>query len=154
MAPLGSPRYVQLASEVALLTAVFLLVARLLKLGFLADFLSQTVLVGFLTGVGFQVGIAVLGQVLGLDIQSHRTLLQLNEVLHNLRQVRLPTLAISLTVIVGVLLLARLSPKIPGPLIAVVAAITASKALSALRRTVSLPLDPWPVACRTFRCRR
>jgi MFS superfamily sulfate permease-like transporter len=130
LAPLGSPRYVQLASEVALLTAVFLLVARLLKLGFLADFLSQTVLVGFLTGVGFQVGIAVLGQVLGLDIQSHRTLLQLNEVLHNLRQVRLPTLAISLTVIVGVLLLARLSPKIPGPLIAVVAAITASKLFS------------------------
>ena len=130
LAPIGSPRYVQLASEVALLTAFFLLAARLLKLGFLADFLSQTVLVGFLTGVGFQVGIAVLGQILGLEIQSHRTLLQLNEVLHNLRQVRLPTLAISLTVIVGVLLLARLSPKIPGPLIAVVAAITASKLFS------------------------
>lgn len=127
LAPIGSPRYVQLASEVALLTAVFLLAARLLKLGFLADFLSQTVLVGFLTGVGFQVGIAVLGEVLGLEIRSHRTLLQLNEVLHDLRSVRLPTLAVSLSVIIGVLLLGRLSSKIPGPLIAVVAAVVASK---------------------------
>src|SRR6201999_2331711 len=49
MAPLGSEKYVALASIVALLTAVFLFAARLLRLGFLADFLSQTVLVGFLT---------------------------------------------------------------------------------------------------------
>src|ERR1700733_9991518 len=60
MAPIASARYVALASTVALLTAGFLLLARVLKLGFLADFLSQTVLTGFLTGVGFQVGIAVL----------------------------------------------------------------------------------------------
>src|SRR5580700_10273832 len=54
LAPLGSARYVELTSLTAMLTAVFLILARLLKLGFLADFLSQTVLVGFLTGVGFQ----------------------------------------------------------------------------------------------------
>src|SRR5262245_47410601 len=64
LAPLASERYVALAGLVALLTAGFLLLARLFKLGFLADFLSQTVLVGFLTGVGFQVGIAVLGEML------------------------------------------------------------------------------------------
>ena len=67
MAPSGSTKYVALAALVALLTAAFLLLARLLKLGFLADFLSQTVLVGFLTGVGFQVGIAVLGEMLGVQ---------------------------------------------------------------------------------------
>jgi SulP family sulfate permease len=33
-----------------------------------ADFLSQTVLVGFLTGVGFQVGIAMLGEMLGVAV--------------------------------------------------------------------------------------
>src|ERR1700677_318778 len=70
MAPAGSAKYVALAGTVALLTAGFLLVARLLKLGFIADFLSQTVLVGFLTGVGFQIGIAVLGEMLGLEIHS------------------------------------------------------------------------------------
>ena len=66
LAPAASARYVALAGAVALLTAGFLLLARLLKLGFIADFLSQTVLTGFLTGVGFQVGIAVLGEMLGV----------------------------------------------------------------------------------------
>src|SRR5215831_134872 len=68
LAPMTSEHYVALAGLVALLTAGFLLVARLFKLGFLADFLSQTVLVGFLTGVGFQVGIAVLGEMLGVPV--------------------------------------------------------------------------------------
>ena len=77
MAPAGSARYVALAGLVALMTAGLLLLARVLKLGFVADFLSQTVLVGFLTGVGFQVGIAVLGQMLGIGVASHRTVIQL-----------------------------------------------------------------------------
>jgi len=47
MAAIASARYVALASTVALLTGGFLLLARVLKLGFLADFLSQTVLQGF-----------------------------------------------------------------------------------------------------------
>ena len=64
MATAGSAHYVSLAGLVALLTAGFLLLARLLKLGFLADFLSRTVLIAFLTGVGFQVGIAVLSDML------------------------------------------------------------------------------------------
>src|SRR5579872_1244583 len=50
IAPIASVHYVALAGTVALLTAGFLLVARVLQLGFLADFLSQTVLIGFLTG--------------------------------------------------------------------------------------------------------
>jgi sulfate permease, SulP family len=42
-------------------------VAWLFKLGFLADFLSRTVLVGFLTGVGIQIGITMLGDMFGVD---------------------------------------------------------------------------------------
>jgi MFS superfamily sulfate permease-like transporter len=87
MAPLGSPRYVTLASAVALLTAGLLFLARICKLRFLADFLSQTVLVGFLTGVGVQVGIAVLGTMAGIEVHSHRSLEQLWEVLRSFRDV-------------------------------------------------------------------
>lgn len=126
LAPLGSEKYVALASLVALLTGVFLLLARLLKLGFLADFLSQTVLVGFLTGVGFQVGIAVLGTMLGVNIHSRRTLRQFLEVLHSLPQVHRFTLGISLAVIACILLFRRFIPKFPGPLIAVAGAVAAS----------------------------
>src|SRR6516225_4709979 len=48
----NTPRYVELTSLVGIVVAVILLVARILRLGFLADFLSRTVLIGFLSGVG------------------------------------------------------------------------------------------------------
>src|SRR6478752_8922574 len=67
MAPLASEKYMTLVGMLTLLTAALLLLARVFKLGFLADFLSRTVLVGFLTGVGIQVGIAMLGGMLGVN---------------------------------------------------------------------------------------
>src|ERR1700722_2674255 len=102
MATPASAKYVALAGMVALLTAGFLLVARLLKLGFIADFLSRTVLVGFLTGVGFQVGIGVLGEMLGLEVHSRRTVVQLAQVVRDLSHVHLPSLALSAAVVAGV----------------------------------------------------
>ena len=53
-----SPQYVAYASMIALLSATLLLLGSLLQLGFLADFLSHTVLIGFLTGVGIQISIS------------------------------------------------------------------------------------------------
>src|SRR6202020_609166 len=126
MAPIASARYVALASTVALLTAGFLLLARLLKLGFLADFLSQTVLTGFLTGVGFQVGITVLGQMLGINVASHRTVFQLAELWRGLPHIHLTTLLVSASVLAFVFLLRWFAPRIPGPLLVVVGAIAAS----------------------------
>jgi MFS superfamily sulfate permease-like transporter len=126
MAPIASPRYVALAGMVALLTAGFLLLARILKLGFLADFLSQTVLVGFLTGVGFQVGIAVLGSMLGIEVHARLPLVQLAEVVRSLPHTHLPTLLVSVVVVAFAFAIYRLSPKLPAPLIAVVGAIAAS----------------------------
>jgi sulfate permease, SulP family len=128
MAPAASARYVALAGLVALLTAGFLLLARLLKLGFVADFLSQTVLVGFLTGVGFQVGIAVLAQMLGIQSDSHVTIVQLYQVCRNLGHVHLPTLLVTVVVLGTVFILRRFAPAIPGPLLAVVGATAASAA--------------------------
>jgi high affinity sulfate transporter 1 len=138
MAPLASAKYVALAGMVALLTAGFLLIARLLKLGFIADFLSQTVLVGFLTGVGFQVGIAVLGEMLGLEIHSRRTVVQLAQVLRDLSHVHPPSLILSAVVVAGVLTLGRFAPRIPGPLIAVAGAIAASAAWDFAARGIAV----------------
>jgi SulP family sulfate permease len=128
MAPVGGARYVALAGMVAMLTAALLLIARLLRLGFLADFLSRTVLVGFLTGVGVQVGIAVLGEMLGIEVHSHRTVAQLIEIVRGLPQIRVPSMGLSALVVCGVLALDRFAPRVPGPLIAVAGAIAASAA--------------------------
>jgi MFS superfamily sulfate permease-like transporter len=122
----GSARYIALAGLVALMTAGFLAIAQLLKLGFIADFLSQTVLVGFLTGVGFQVGIAVLGQMLRIPVESHRTVLQLAEVVKGFSQVHLPSLGLSALVVAGFFCLNRFVPKAPGGLIAVLSSVAAS----------------------------
>src|ERR1035438_10327153 len=123
MAEPASMRYVALAGMVAMLTAGFLLLSRLLRLGFLADFLSRTVLVGFLTGVGFQVGIAVLGAMLGLEVHTHRTVGQLAEIFRGLPRIHWPSVGLSAVVIGSVLALDRFAPRVPGSLIAVAASI-------------------------------
>ena len=126
LAATGSPKYLALASTVALLSAGFLLLARLLRLGFLADFLSRTVLIGFLTGVGFQVGIAVLGGMLGIEVNSRQTTVQFWTVITHLPHLQWPTLAVSATVVAIILGTPKLAPRMPGPLIAVVGAIALS----------------------------
>ena len=117
MAPVASEHYVALAGLVALMTAGCLLLARLFKLGFLADFLSQTVLVGFLTGVGFQVGIAVLGEMLGVPVESRRTVEQLAQVARGLPQLHVPTICISALVVAVVLICRGFAPRLPGPVL-------------------------------------
>ncbi|MFM0339457.1 SulP family inorganic anion transporter [Paraburkholderia fungorum] len=126
MAPTASADYAALAAMVALLTATLLLVARIFKLGFLADFLSRTVLVGFLAGVGVQVGIAMLGDMFGLHEHAARSVDQLALVIRESAQINLPTLGISLLVVVAILACKRFLPRAPVPLIAVVAGIAAS----------------------------
>jgi SulP family sulfate permease len=126
MAPPASAKYMALVGMVALLTAGFLLLARIFRLGFLADFLSRTVLVGFLTGVGFQVGIAMLGDMLGVAASSRRTVGQLWQIIQSLGQVHVPTLAISAAVVGAILVCRHLLPRLPVPLLVVVGAIAAS----------------------------
>jgi sulfate permease, SulP family len=128
MALPGSEKYMALVGMVALLTAGLLLLAWILKLGFLADFLSRTVLVGFLTGVGVQVAMAMLGDMFGIAVQSHRTLVQAWEIWQGLPRLSIPTLCLSALVAGSILLGGRLAPRLPVSLIAVVGTIAAGAA--------------------------
>jgi SulP family sulfate permease len=143
MAPALSEKYMALVGMAALLTAGFLLLARILKLGFLADFLSRTVLVGFLTGVGIQVGIAMLGDMLGVAIQSHRTLVQAWEVLRGLPRLDVPTTALSALVAASILVGHRLTPRLPVALFAVVGTIAASAAFDFAQHGIAI-IGPVP----------
>jgi SulP family sulfate permease len=69
----ASARYVHLAGLAALLAGDLLLLARLARLGFLSNFLSRTILLGFLAGVGIQVAIAQLPDMLGITVTPTRT---------------------------------------------------------------------------------
>jgi len=126
MAPLASEKYMALVGMLTLLTAGLLLLARVFKLGFLADFLSRTVLVGFLTGVGIQVGIAMLGGMLGVNVISHHTLGQLWEVVRGAPALSPQTTALSIFVVASILLGRRFAPRFPVSLVVVVGTIAAS----------------------------
>ncbi|MCW3479521.1 SulP family inorganic anion transporter [Neisseriaceae bacterium JH1-16] len=126
MAPISSAEYIALAGMVALLTAALLLVARVFKLGFLADFLSRTVLVGFLSGVGVQVGVAMLGDMTGISLKSSNTAVQLGLLAQHLSQVHFVTLGVSLVVVTGILSFKHFLPRFPAPFFAVVLGIAAS----------------------------
>jgi high affinity sulfate transporter 1 len=138
----ASARYVSLVGAVALMTAALLLIARIFKLGFLADFLSRTVLTGFLAGVGCQVGISMLGDMLGLGITAHNSLAEAWQILGGVAGASLPTAALSAAIAAAVLLGNRFAPRVPVSLAAVVATIAAGTAypLSALGIAVLGPI--------------
>jgi SulP family sulfate permease len=138
LAVAGSPRYVRLAGLAALLAGGMLLAARLARLGFLANFLSRTVLVGFLTGVGIQVAAGQLPAMLGVTVSGGRTLPVLLEVARALPHARLADVSISAGVVVIVLAARRITRQIPGPLIAVIIAISVSRAAELARRGVTV----------------
>lgn len=138
MAVPGSEQYMALVGMVALLTAGFLLLARIFKLGFLADFLSRTVLAGFLTGVGFQVGIAMLSDMFGIAANSHYSLVKVWEITQGLPQLNLPTLALAAFVTVSILLGNRFAPRLPLALLAVVGSIAASAAFHFAARGIAI----------------
>jgi sulfate permease, SulP family len=126
LAATGSPQYIAYAGILALLAAIFVLLARIIRLGFIADFLSQTVLIGFLTGVGIQVAISQVSGMLGVPGGGKSPVQILINDFQQLGQANLYALAISLTVVVIIIGCRKINRKIPGALIAVIGAILAS----------------------------
>jgi sulfate permease, SulP family len=138
LAVAGSERYVRLAGLAALLASGMLLLARLARLGFLANFLSRTVLVGFLTGVGIQVAAGQLPGMFGVTATGKNTLTKLWDMVRVLPHARRSDLVVSVGVIVIVLAARRITRRIPGPLIAVITAISVSRAVDLAGRGVAV----------------
>jgi SulP family sulfate permease len=138
IAPVASNQYVALASVLALMAAGLLILARLIGLGFLADFLSRTVLVGFLTGVGIQVALGQIAGMLGLPAGGHGTLGRLYAASQVIDQTKPYVVALSLSVLAVIFGAKLISRKIPGALIAVVGATVASWAMGLNARGVAV----------------
>jgi sulfate permease, SulP family len=148
----GSAAWMDYAVAMALGCAGLLLVARVARLAFLADFLSRTVLAGFLTGVGLQVACGELPGMFGVEAHGRRTLTRLADFVRHAAELNAGDVAIAAGVIVLVLVLRRVAPKWPGALIAALIAIVASRVSGwgahdiALVGTVQggLPRFGWP----------
>ncbi len=152
MAAQGSSEYVALAGMLAILAAGMLLLARLARLGFLADFLSRTVLIGFLTGVGIQVACGQVAGMLGVTGEKGGPLTQLWGALSEIGSANTDTVLVSAGVLAFLVLGPRIAKAVPWALLAVVGAIAASYAFDleahgvAVLGTVpsGLPSISWP----------
>jgi high affinity sulfate transporter 1 len=125
-----TPQYVALAGALAIMAAILLVLARLIRLGFLANFLSKSVLIGFLTGVGIQVALGQVGAMIGVQPHGSGTLQKFASTLQQIPQANTATVIISLVVLLVIIVASKINKKIPGALIAVVGMIFASYALN------------------------
>ena len=145
----ATPQWVALAGLSALLAGGLLLLARVARLGFLADFLSRTVLVGFLTGVGVQVAIGQVAGMLEIPKQTSgvpffsNNLIEFFKTLGHIGQASWSTALVSVSVLAVLIVFERWIKAIPGGLVAVVGAIVASWALDLQTHGVSI-LGPVP----------
>jgi high affinity sulfate transporter 1 len=138
-----SSQYVALAALAALITAGWLLLARVIGLAFLADFLSRSVLIGFLTGVGIQVAAGQIAGMLGVPGGGTGTIDKVLTAFSQVGQANVPTLAVSVSVLVVIVGLRLVARQIPGALIALVGSIAASYAFNLAAVGVK-PLGPVP----------
>ena len=119
----GQPAtYAALAAMLALLTGVIMIVAGMLRLGMLADFLSRPVLIGFMNGIAVVLIASQLPRLFGIPVSEESTLGKLWGVVTNLGETSWRTLVLGLALLALLALTARLGPKVPGALLALIAA--------------------------------
>jgi sulfate permease, SulP family len=126
MAAPGSSQWMGYAGALAFMAAAFLLLARFIRLGFLADFLSRTVLVGFLTGVGVQIALGEISGMLGITGRGRGPVGKIINDLLQVRNVNFYDLAFSAGALLTIVAANRISKKIPGALITVAGSIVVS----------------------------
>ncbi len=125
--PDGDPA--KLITAVATLTAlvgVLLILASLLRLGFVANFISAPVLTGFKTGIALVIVLDQLPKLLGFHIIKQGFIRDLFSIIHHLPQTSLITLAVAGVVLLVLIVMERLWPHSPAPLVAVGGSIAAS----------------------------
>ncbi len=122
-------RYAALAAMTAILVGILSILARVAKLGFITDFLSKPILVGYIFGAALIVIGSQLGKMFGISIESDKFFQQIAELLSRIDEADKITFIIGIFSMAALLIIRRINRAIPGPLIVVVAAIIISSVL-------------------------
>src|ERR1700751_5632431 len=137
--PTGNPAALLRASAtLTLLVGTALVLACLLRLGIVANFISEPVLVGFKAGIGLVIVVDQIPKILGIHFLRGTFVQNVLSTVHDLPKTSLATLAVGLTIIVFLLGMERFLPKVPAPLLAAVAAIAGVHLLNLQHRGVEL----------------
>jgi MFS superfamily sulfate permease-like transporter len=122
----GDPgRYVAMLPVFTLMAGVLYLIAGAARLGFIATFLSQPILTGYLNGIALIILLGQLPKLLGYPSAAKEFVPQLQEAVGAIGLSHPSTALLGLTLLAGLLILGRIAPVVPGALVAVVAGIAA-----------------------------
>ena len=125
--PDGDPaKLVTATAALTLLVGVMLVLARLARLGFVANFISTPVLTGFKAGIGLVIVLDQVPKLLGIHITKSGFFRDLLQVAHHVPETSLITLAVAAATFAILIGMERLWPHSPAPLVAVGGAIAAS----------------------------
>ena len=123
-------------ATLALLVGLILMVASVLRLGFVANFISDPVLIGFKAGIGLVIVLDQLPKLLGVHIQKGNFVHNLSATLAAIPEASVPTLVVGVLTILLLIASEHWFPRAPAPLIAVAAGITAMALLGLEARGV------------------
>jgi SulP family sulfate permease len=126
LAVAGSAEAVELAGALAILVGACFLVARVLRLGWIADYFSRPVLIGYLHGVAVVLVVSQLGKLFGVDIDATNPLPQLGEFVRELGDASGVTLAVGVAALAVLLPLRFVAPRFPAALLVVAGSILLS----------------------------
>lgn len=126
-APNGGPEeLITAGATLAVLVGAILILASLLRLGFIANFISDPVLAGFKAGIGLVIVVDQVPKLLGIHITKTGFLRDIAAIVQHLPQTSRITLGVSLAMLILMIVLERFAPRSPAPLIAVALGIAAS----------------------------
>jgi high affinity sulfate transporter 1 len=114
------------AATLSLLVGLMLIAARVLRLGFLANFISEPVLTGFKAGVGFVIVVDQLPKLLGIHIHKEGFFRDVASIVAHVPELSWATLGVGLGTFAVIAFAKRFLPKSPAPLLAVALGIAAS----------------------------
>jgi len=129
LAPASSPEYIALTAALAMLAGLVSVAAGLLKLGRIAQFFSESVLVGFVFGLALLITIKQIPKILGIHAEGEFAVQLIVDIIPKLGATHVPTLIVGVAGIAAMLGLERVAPRIPAALVVLVASIAASAAL-------------------------
>lgn len=138
LAAAGSAQYTALAAALAIVVGGVFLLARLLRLGWIADYFSQSVLVGYITGVAILMILGQLGKLTGVSTDFDDAVRATVDIIRHIGDANPATLVVGGAILVVLLVLGRFLPRWPGALIVVVLGIMASALLGLEARGVSV----------------
>ena len=133
-----SERYLALVTVMTLVAGLVYVAAGVARLGFIARFLSQPILVGFLNGIALLIIVGQVDKLLGYSLQADDFLGKLAEHAERLSTAHLPTLLLGLGSLAGLLALRRFAPRLPGALVVVIAGIVLAATLGLEQQGVAV----------------